>query len=136
MYCKKEYKACGNTTNMLKHLKTQHPLFFQTSSNSSNSSNTKINKVGVKRSIQEVKSTKPICSSSKKTCTVSEVLKQGVVYYRKITVFYYLYLQSSLDSCGIREAFSHVNSYKGAYKINKIKTNNNFFIRFYKHIHI
>ena len=29
-YCQKEIKVCGNTTNMLKHLKSQHPLFFET----------------------------------------------------------------------------------------------------------
>ena len=28
IYCQKEYKICGNTTNMLKHLKNQHPLFL------------------------------------------------------------------------------------------------------------
>ena len=28
VHCKKEFKKCGNTTNMMKHLRTQHPLFF------------------------------------------------------------------------------------------------------------
>ena len=28
VHCKKEFKKCGNTTNMMKHLRTRHLLFF------------------------------------------------------------------------------------------------------------
>lgn len=28
-YCQKHFKACGNTTNMRKHLQSQHPLFLK-----------------------------------------------------------------------------------------------------------
>ncbi|XP_039302735.1 E3 SUMO-protein ligase ZBED1-like [Solenopsis invicta] len=88
IYCKKEYRACGNTTNMLKHLKTQHPLFFQMPPKSTNSSNTKIKEAAVKRPLQEVDNIELTLSPPKKQCA------------------------DSSGSYGIKEAFKHIDSFK------------------------
>lgn len=38
-YCYKQFKFWNNTTNMLKHLKTQHPIFFQSGARASKVTN-------------------------------------------------------------------------------------------------